>query len=152
MALVLVGASCSTASDVSSVEANETPDEIPDDTADETGTEADGTVQEGSLDWGACDDEPAVDIDLQCSTLEVPLDHEDPDGETIDIARRPGAGDRPDERIGSLVFNPAAPAVRGSSSCRRPLSPCRPRSPSGSTSSASTRAASAPAPRSSARS
>jgi pimeloyl-ACP methyl ester carboxylesterase len=102
---VLITASCSTSSDVSSVEANET--------ADETDTEAGGTVAAGTLDWGACEDEPAVEIDLQCSTLEVPLDHEEPGGETIDIALARIPATDTDQRIGSLVFNPGGPGGSG---------------------------------------
>ena len=60
-----------------------------------------------------CDDQPPVGIALECATLPVPLDHDDPDGPTIDIAlARVPAGD-PDERIGSLVFNPGGPGGSG---------------------------------------
>ncbi len=109
VALVLVGASCSTSTDVSSVEANETDTEA-DGTTDDT---TDDTDETGSLDWGTCGEAPAVDLDLECSTLAVPLDHEDPDGETIDIALARVPATDPDERIGSLVFNPGGPGGSG---------------------------------------
>jgi pimeloyl-ACP methyl ester carboxylesterase len=128
--LALVAASCSSSSDVSSVEANESGSTI--DTSDDTAsTEPDTTVSDttepdttepgtsapadpGSLDWQACDDQPTPGVDLECATLAVPLDHAVPDGDTIDIAlaRVPANGD-PDERIGSLVFNPGGPGGSG---------------------------------------
>ncbi|MDT0328255.1 alpha/beta hydrolase [Nocardiopsis lambiniae] len=51
---------------------------------------------------------------LECATLAVPLDHDTPDGDTIDIAlaRVPATGG-PDERIGSLVLNPGGPGESG---------------------------------------
>lgn len=50
---------------------------------------------------------------LDCATITVPLDHENPDGPTIDIAllRRPARD--PESRIGSLVVNPGGPGASG---------------------------------------
>jgi pimeloyl-ACP methyl ester carboxylesterase len=50
----------------------------------------------------------------QCTTLDVPLDYDQPDGETIGIhvVRRP-AGDQSD-RVGSLLVNPGGPGEAGS--------------------------------------
>ncbi len=129
--LAIVAVSCSSSSDVSSVEANEsgstietaavdTDDSAAVDTEPETtepaGTEPDTTepIDAKTLDWAACDDQPTLGVDLECATLEVPLDHGDPDGDTIDIAlaRVPANGD-PDDRIGSLVFNPGGPGGSG---------------------------------------
>lgn len=62
-----------------------------------------------ALQWAPCTDFP----DLECTTLGVPLDHTDPDGSVIDVAlARQAAGD-PDNRIGSLVFNPGGPGGSG---------------------------------------
>lgn len=49
----------------------------------------------------------------ECATLPVPLDYDDPDGETLDLAisRRP-ANDQ-DERIGILLTNPGGPGGEG---------------------------------------
>lgn len=49
--------------------------------------------------------------DLECTTVAVPLDWDDPDGGTIDIAinRHSAAGDR----IGSLLINPGGPGASG---------------------------------------
>ncbi len=60
----------------------------------------------GSLTWEECDA-------LECATLEVLVDHAEPDGPTIGLALvRAPAGD-PDERIGSLVVNPGGPGGSG---------------------------------------
>ena len=50
----------------------------------------------------------------QCTTLDVPLDYDQPDGETIGIhvVRRPA--DDQDQRVGSLLVNPGGPGEAGS--------------------------------------
>jgi pimeloyl-ACP methyl ester carboxylesterase len=57
------------------------------------------------LDWEPCGG------GFDCATLTVPIDYDDPDGDTIGIAvnRLPASGDR----IGSLVVNPGGPGVPG---------------------------------------
>ena len=59
--------------------------------------------------WSDCDefDDPA----LECAVLTVPLDHGEPEGDTIDIAliRLPATGDR----LGAMLFNPGGPGVGG---------------------------------------
>ncbi len=65
------------------------------------------------LDWSSCGGPAGELIDLECATLAVPLDHDDLDGELIDIAvARAASADR-DSRIGSLVFNPGGPGGSG---------------------------------------
>lgn len=64
------------------------------------GGEAGGT---GTLDWTDCDDR------YQCAELEVPLDHDDPDGEQLTLALVRHPAEDPDRRIGSLVVNPGGP-------------------------------------------
>lgn len=56
------------------------------------------------LDWTACGD-------VECATAVVPLDWDDPDGETITLAvnRHQATGDR----IGSLIINPGGPGGSG---------------------------------------
>lgn len=51
---------------------------------------------------------------FECGRIRVPMDYEDPHGETMQIAvlRLPARGD-PDERIGSLVINPGGPGGSG---------------------------------------
>jgi pimeloyl-ACP methyl ester carboxylesterase len=50
---------------------------------------------------------------LECATVVVPLDYDDPSGATIHLAinRRPAR--RPDERIGALLMNPGGPGASG---------------------------------------
>ena len=62
-----------------------------------------------SLDWSSCEEVAG----LECSTLAVPLDHADPEGETIDIALARQPATDPTNRIGSLVFNPGGPGGSG---------------------------------------
>src|SRR5699024_1112680 len=51
---------------------------------------------------------------LECGTLTVPLDHDDPDGRTLDLAvvRHPAEGGA-DGRQGSLVINYGGPGASG---------------------------------------
>lgn len=69
-----------------------------------------------TLEWSACDDDAISDESLECATLEVPLDHDDPQGdgpsgETIEIAlvRLPAST----ERVGAILFNPGGPGGSG---------------------------------------
>jgi pimeloyl-ACP methyl ester carboxylesterase len=75
--------------------------------ADRVGGSDDG---EQSIAWDPCPS--AAMVELECSSLTVPLDYEDPDGGTIEVAvaRVPATGD---DRIGSLVFNPGGPGGSG---------------------------------------
>lgn len=68
----------------------------------------------GALNWQRCEGSLTSAVELDCSTLTVPLDHADPEGEQIDIAvaRAPATGPA-DARIGSLVFNPGGPGGSG---------------------------------------
>ncbi|MEV0703478.1 alpha/beta hydrolase [Saccharopolyspora sp. NPDC050389] len=61
------------------------------------------------LDWRPCPENAQV----QCATVQVPLDWAQPGGETIEmaVARRPATN--PDARIGSLVYMPGGPGGTG---------------------------------------
>lgn len=61
------------------------------------------------LDWDPCP--AALDTTLECATIPVPLDHDDPDGETIELAlnRVPATGDRE----GAVLVNPGGPGGSG---------------------------------------
>ena len=69
------------------------------------------TEPESSLSWEACDDPSALDPALECTTLTVPLDYADPEGDTIDLAliRVPASG----ERVGAVLTNPGGPGGSG---------------------------------------
>ncbi|UYM04509.1 alpha/beta hydrolase [Solicola gregarius] len=58
------------------------------------------------LQWGACEnaEEPA-----QCTTADVPLDYDEPDGETITLSLIKIPATDPDNRIGSMFWNPGGP-------------------------------------------
>jgi pimeloyl-ACP methyl ester carboxylesterase len=63
------------------------------------------------LAWETCHE------DFQCTTVEVPLDYDAPDGEVIELAvlRRPADGD---DRTGSLLVNPGGPGASGTEYAR----------------------------------
>ncbi|ASU78054.1 alpha/beta hydrolase [Actinopolyspora erythraea] len=78
-----------------------------------------------SLDWGDCASyattppraEKLFGTDgLECARLTVPLDYDEPDGETAEIGvlRRPASDEQ--ARIGSLVSNPGGPGASGMTS------------------------------------
>ncbi|MBT0767350.1 alpha/beta fold hydrolase [Kineosporia sp. J2-2] len=91
-------------------------------TADPTALPSAGTVPSGVTDpaqnpdyarfydqkvtWSECDS------DFECMKFQVPVDWDDPSGETISISvnKLPASGDDP---IGSLVVNPGGPGVSG---------------------------------------
>ncbi|MFT4040124.1 MAG: alpha/beta fold hydrolase, partial [Thermomicrobiales bacterium] len=69
-----------------------------------------------SLTWGPCATDGAatpVAVDggstLECATLSVPLDYADPNGEQITIGMNRITATDPEQRIGSLIFNPGGP-------------------------------------------
>ena len=75
---------------------------------------AEGGTPNASLEWATCADEAAKMAELECATLEVPLDHSDPDGETIELAlARSASTSSAEDRIGSLVLNPGGPGGSG---------------------------------------
>ncbi len=94
---------------------NSNPDSTSDGTVVDPTPEAttDDTTppSEATIDWGACDDPKATDDTLECATLTVPLDYDDPSGATVDLAlvRVPATGDRK----GAVVFNPGGPGASG---------------------------------------
>jgi len=74
-------------------------------------TSTDPSASAGTIDWGPCDDELVTEDELECGTVTVPLDYEDPSGETVDIAlvRVPAR----DDRQGAILFNPGGPGGSG---------------------------------------
>jgi pimeloyl-ACP methyl ester carboxylesterase len=117
LAVAATVVSCSATSDVVTVGADphggSEPESEPDTTGPDAGTAEPAGPDTGTLEWSTCGDAAGELIDLECSVLTVPLDHDVPDGDTIDIAvaRTPTADS--DARIGSLVFNPGGPGGSG---------------------------------------
>ena len=70
---------------------------------------SEGTSALYSVDWEPCPGSAAA----ECGTLTVPLDWSDPGGEriTVAVARRPA--DRPEDRVGTLFYNPGGPGDGG---------------------------------------
>lgn len=68
------------------------------------------------LAWGACPEGTASGPaagQLQCTTVQVPLDYREPAGDTIDIAVSRLASTDQDERRGVLLTNPGGPGGPG---------------------------------------
>lgn len=59
------------------------------------------------LEWESCRDEAS------CAEVEVPLDYERPDGETIEIALLRVPADEQDDKVGALLVNPGGPGASG---------------------------------------
>jgi pimeloyl-ACP methyl ester carboxylesterase len=94
------------------------PTDSPDDTTGPTdstpSTDAPDTTDapnNDTLDWRACDDPKAEDPTLECATLKVPLDYDNPTGDSIDLAliKYPASGDR----TGAVLLNPGGPGGSG---------------------------------------
>ncbi len=105
------GKSSDTADSTVTSDASGTTDTAaPEPTTDDT-TGATDPANAGTIEWGECTDELAEDPALECATLAVPLDYDDPTGTTIDLAliRVPAI----DERKGAVLFNPGGPGGSG---------------------------------------
>ena len=123
LATLAILAACTTTNEVHSKEANpidsvpvtsdRTTDTGPSDTTgpDDTTGPTDTTADTGTLDWGPCHDPSAEDPKLECTTLTVPLDYDNPSGDSIDLAlvRLPASGNR----HGAVLFNPGGPGGSG---------------------------------------
>ncbi|AHH99113.1 alpha/beta hydrolase [Kutzneria albida] len=64
------------------------------------------------LKWGPCPAEVKYP-DLECATLRVPLNYQDPNGRKIDLAISRLASKSPDKRRGVLLTNPGGPGGAG---------------------------------------
>jgi pimeloyl-ACP methyl ester carboxylesterase len=84
----------------------------PDTTAAPTTAAATTTVDESpsTIDWQPCTDIESS-APLECATVQVPLDYDDPEGEQIDIAMSRLAAADPAQREGAILFNPGGPGA-----------------------------------------
>lgn len=106
--LVLVLGACSSGGGATASATRESDDRVD--------AEASAGSSSTELAWSTCRNDVAAmaTLGLQCATLDVPLDHERPDGETIELAVARAKADGPaSERIGSLVINPGGPGGSG---------------------------------------
>jgi pimeloyl-ACP methyl ester carboxylesterase len=62
---------------------------------------------EQELQWESCQD------DASCADVEVPLDYEQPDGRTIEIAVIRVPADKQGDKVGALLVNPGGPGASG---------------------------------------
>ena len=71
-------------------------------------TDSNTDSSDSTLSWQSC----ASNASLQCTTMQVPMSHDDPDGEkiTLSLNRVPASGSDP---LGSLLFNPGGPGGSG---------------------------------------
>ncbi|WP_435737897.1 alpha/beta fold hydrolase [Cellulosimicrobium sp. PMB13] len=73
-------------------------------------------AEAAAIEWGAC---PAAaspvtrDPRLTCATVEVPLDYDEADGTSIEVAISRLAAADPEKRHGVLLLNPGGPALSG---------------------------------------
>lgn len=63
--------------------------------------------------WGPCPAGAFPAPDLQCTTLQVPLDYRNPDGRKIDISVSRLPSKNPEKRRGVLLTNPGGPGGEG---------------------------------------
>jgi pimeloyl-ACP methyl ester carboxylesterase len=120
-ASLFFAAACSSATGVKSKEATTvtttaettpvTDSVVPEGPFEETTVPDTVTPAASALEWAGCDDPSATEEVLECATLAVPIDYEQPNGDTIDIAmvRVPSAG----PREGAILFNPGGPGGSG---------------------------------------
>ena len=75
---------------------------------------ADAAARAAAIDWGRCDARFLRQAGAQCAMLTVPLDHDDPSGETIQIALSRIRHTVPrDEYQGVMLVNPGGPGGSG---------------------------------------
>ena len=74
-----------------------------------SGTTAVPTPDSGTVSWEPCDNDRHFD----CATLAVPLDYDDPSGDTLSLALIRKKATEPSSRIGSLLVNPGGPGGSG---------------------------------------
>ena len=67
-----------------------------------------------NFDWKACD-ESASTTSVQCGTLEVPFDYNNPSAGTFTLYVKLLPAANPTLRIGSMMVNPGGPGFGGSS-------------------------------------
>ena len=70
------------------------------------GSEALSRFYTQRLDWTDCEG-------AQCATLEVPIDYQNPQGDTIELALVKVPAKKRSKRLGSLVVNPGGPGASG---------------------------------------
>ncbi|MEK8227462.1 hypothetical protein NKG05_17210 [Oerskovia sp. M15] len=73
-------------------------------------------TEAAAIEWGPCPEAAAGvvrDSRLTCATVEVPLNYDEPDGTSIEVAISRLATADPTKRHGVLLLNPGGPALSG---------------------------------------
>lgn len=96
-------AACSTSGGNEAAKEPTTTSSGSDTTGGETSTTKAPEPDARTIDWSDCGG------GFECGTITVPLDYDDPEGETIDVAVTRHPADDPDQRIGTLFMNPGGP-------------------------------------------
>jgi pimeloyl-ACP methyl ester carboxylesterase len=117
-AAALVAAGCGSDTDVSSTRAAQYTESSASDAPIEpsTGSSTGSSVGDpviapvGEIEWTPVEGGEGIEEGL----LEVPVDYDDPDGETFELYVVRRLADDPDQRIGSLLVNPGGPGFGGS--------------------------------------
>ena len=65
-----------------------------------------GSVYDQEVEWSACGE-------LECATIQVPVDWSDPLSDTTDLAINRASSQNSDARLGSLLINPGGPGGSG---------------------------------------
>jgi pimeloyl-ACP methyl ester carboxylesterase len=78
-----------------------------------SGPAAQAATPTSALSWHTCSDPAAQAGGFQCATLQVPLDYANASGPQISLALIRHRATNPDQRIGSLVWNPGGPGGSG---------------------------------------
>lgn len=111
LALISIAA-CGTSADVRSTRADPIGSApVSSDAPDSTEPDTTDAPRNSTLDWGPCDDPNAQDPSLECTTLNVPLDYDNPGGDSIDLALIRVAADG--DRTGAVLLNPGGPGASG---------------------------------------
>lgn len=104
LAIALMLAACSATGDRSTTPT--TPASTSIDPGTEPSPRPDGVERPaGTIAWEDCG------RGFECGTLEVPLDYDDPDGQTIELAVTRHPAEDPARRLGALLVNPGGPGA-----------------------------------------
>lgn len=102
-ALALVVGACSTSGEQGTTSPTTTSSSSSSSGGDQGGGTTTTEPGARTIEWEDCGG------GFECGTLTVPLDYEDPDGATIDLAVTRHPAEDPDQRIGALLVNPGGP-------------------------------------------
>lgn len=102
LVILLFVAACASEADESTLGARDTGASAPEqDDGNSDGSDDPSQGGDDQIDWSSCGNR------TECAELDVPVDYDDPDGETLTVSvlRVPATGDR----IGALFVNPGGP-------------------------------------------